>query len=79
MQKSEVLVWRGEKEEEEYASGSLENVLAVLGVLVDGDDDGTALEVRGRRGDRGTKSLLQKRETPISKGAQRLSGRTAER
>ena len=30
----------------------MENVLAVLSVLVDGDDDGTALEVRGRRGER---------------------------
>ena len=41
--------WSGEEEgrKKSYANGALEDVLAVLGELVDGDDDGAALEVRG--------------------------------
>lgn len=65
LQKSVVLVWRGEKGRRNYANGALEDVLAVLGELVDGDDDGAALGVRGGEEERNEVVVAEKSDADL--------------
>ena len=60
-----VLVWRGEKGRRNYANGALEDVLAVLGELVDGDDDGAALGVRGGEEERNEVVVAEKSDADL--------------